>query len=443
MAFGETGDIAPNAISAHAVKLENRDIGTSLLLHEAAARLAPEDPDIKFKFHLALERANEHDRSVEVLASAVHSAPDQDSLHLKLIDIATQHHRDRTSLRPLLDKSVERAQSSEAVARMLAVKLLEVEEMETVLACSKQALGSNCLYFRQDDSLVGKYSVVLDFHSGGYGVRMARDFLPWGWLLDRLFSYRVYLDRLCVTNGPRGVATFCLGDFPEEDREQLVFCSDQEEHALIPDPFFIGSEGYQFHRQVLDSAMQRFSKREDTLYWRGSLTGQAHDYKDIMALPRVAFCLMSLFRKGFDAKLTDLSQFGPLLPTLHNILVALDVCGPREDVSRNCEFKYLVDIDGNTNSWPGLWQKLYSGGVVIKLRSQYRQWYYDRLVDQKNVLYVDELFPDIDTKLSWCRENPSSAKSIASEGQKMVSKMTLETEYPTFKEAVQRICRPE
>ena len=44
-------------------------------------------------------------------------------------------------------------------------------------------------------------------------------------------------------------------------------------------------------------------------------------------------------------------------------------------------YKFQIDIDGNTNSWPGLFQKLLTGSAILKVASPYgyRQWYYDRL----------------------------------------------------------------
>ena len=43
------------------------------------------------------------------------------------------------------------------------------------------------------------------------------------------------------------------------------------------------------------------------------------------------------------------------------------------------KYKYQIDIDGNTNAWPGLFQKLLTGSPVLKVASPYgfRQWLYE------------------------------------------------------------------
>lgn len=44
--------------------------------------------------------------------------------------------------------------------------------------------------------------------------------------------------------------------------------------------------------------------------------------------------------------------------------------------------RFALDVDGNTNAWANLFQRLLLGCCVIKVASPfgYRQWYYDDLV---------------------------------------------------------------
>jgi hypothetical protein len=39
----------------------------------------------------------------------------------------------------------------------------------------------------------------------------------------------------------------------------------------------------------------------------------------------------------------------------------------------------IIDIDGNANSWDGLFWKLLSNSVVLKVESNNSQWYYSQL----------------------------------------------------------------
>ena len=51
--------------------------------------------------------------------------------------------------------------------------------------------------------------------------------------------------------------------------------------------------------------------------------------------------------------------------------------------------KYLLDIDGMVNSWSGLFWKLGSNSVPLKLASHWEQWYYYQLVDGEHVVVTD------------------------------------------------------
>jgi len=44
------------------------------------------------------------------------------------------------------------------------------------------------------------------------------------------------------------------------------------------------------------------------------------------------------------------------------------------------QYKYQIDIDGNTNAFMGFYIRLLTGSTVLKVASPegFRQWYYDR-----------------------------------------------------------------
>jgi hypothetical protein len=52
---------------------------------------------------------------------------------------------------------------------------------------------------------------------------------------------------------------------------------------------------------------------------------------------------------------------------------------------------YLLDLDGMVNAWSGLYWKLRSNSLVIKLKSPYEQWYYDALVPYKHFVPMNSL----------------------------------------------------
>ena len=323
--------------------------------------------------------------------------------------------------------------------RPICAQFAQLGDLATATRLARRALGPACAGVIVSTQDFGKQTVIIRLTCDGYHIAFSSGFLPWGWLFDRIFGFQRYLENL-AGSGLTGSFKLCLGDFPEGDDPQLCFSGREPRHHLVPDAIFLGSGGYASWRQDFVSSGSAFEARRQHVYWRGSLTGLADRYREIMRLSRIELCLLSKHAYPFvDAKLTDLSQFGPLLPTLQFMLEGMDLCGPREPESNNLFYRYLVDVDGNTNSWSGLWLKLYSGSVVFKLRSPWRQWFYDKLEDGQNVVLFDQLSPGLEDAFYWCEANLADAARIGAAGRTLAESLTPESQYPVFAGAVHRI----
>jgi len=88
-------------------------------------------------------------------------------------------------------------------------------------------------------------------------------------------------------------------------------------------------------------------------------------------------------------------------------------------------FKYQIDIDGFTNSWPGLFQKLLTGSPVLKVASPhgYRQWYYDRLKPWVNFVPVASDMADLIEKIEWLRGHDEAARQIGEQGRALAESL--------------------
>jgi hypothetical protein len=91
----------------------------------------------------------------------------------------------------------------------------------------------------------------------------------------------------------------------------------------------------------------------------------------------------------------------------------------RVPVIEHNRYKYQIDIDGNTNSWPGLFQKLLTGSPVLKVTSAsgHRQWYYDRLRPWVNFVPVASDMSDLIEKVRWLQAHDDAARAIGDHGR--------------------------
>jgi Glycosyl transferase family 90 len=206
----------------------------------------------------------------------------------------------------------------------------------------------------------------------------------------------------------------------------LAFCDRRPGYFLIPDPLFISSAGYDQTRRAYASNDVPWSERLPVALWRGHDFGPSvQDWRD---LPRVRLCAManeeshrSLFDVGISPHRRSL-----VFQEIRTSGLMRDVV-PVHHFNR---FRYHIDIDGRTNSWPGLFQKLLSGSPVLKITSAggYRQWYYDRLRPWENFVPVAADMSDLFEKADWLVRNDEAARAIGAAGKNLADSMTFEKE---------------
>lgn len=237
-----------------------------------------------------------------------------------------------------------------------------------------------------------------------------------------------------------GSCPLWLGDIPETSG--LAFCGNSTSHVLIPDPDFIGSGGHAAFRRQLEQDWIAWSRRSDTLYWRGSLTGNAarHPVARWQDIPRVALCLharRSPLAASYDCALTGdhvQRRDRAALPAI----TQAGLFAPRVGPSASMAHRFLIDIDGNSASWAGLFTKLMMGSTVLKVESRhgFRQWYYDRLQPWVNIVPVDRDLRDLDEIVLWLRAHPETAEMI---GRNALALSRTLTPAQAFEEALPRI----
>ena len=198
---------------------------------------------------------------------------------------------------------------------------------------------------------------------------------------------------------------------------QVAFCAKIEEKALlIPDNHFMGSRGYLNEREHFQANALSWAERNSVPFWRGTATGH-WDGIDPSTLPRARFCEVAL-SLGMDVGLANIPANHPLSA------YRADYISTKELGRR----KYNIDIDGNTSSWPGLFLKLLSGSCVIKVESDFKQWYYDRLEPWLNYVPVLSDFSDLSEKIQYLEKHPDEAEIIANAGKDLALSLTYENE---------------
>jgi hypothetical protein len=215
----------------------------------------------------------------------------------------------------------------------------------------------------------------------------------------------------------------------------LAFSAAGPDYHLVPDPIFVAERGYRRIARLYLKRDPPWAERKPVAFWRGSSTGR-YAPGNWRALDRVRLCGVAATRPDlFDVGLGGLVQVTPGDAAAIRDSGYLRPPAPAADFIL---YRYQIDIDGNSNSWSGLFIKLLTGNPVLKVESAegFRQWYYDRLIPWVNFVPVAPDMSDLVEKVEWLIAHDSEAQRIGAAGRALALSMTVDEELRLARETV-------
>ena len=211
----------------------------------------------------------------------------------------------------------------------------------------------------------------------------------------------------------------------------LAFSAKSVGQTLIPDPVFFETNAYQDIRDHCGKHWIPWSDRSNTCFWRGASTGirehlRVQSWRDI---PRVQLCMIAAASPDpglFDVAISRVVQIHDRQEL--DEIARSGLVKAERPLTDFMSYRFSVDIDGNTCSWPGLFTKLCMGVTTIKVDSilGWRQWYYDRLLPWKNFVPLGESMENLAETLRYLEAHPNEAEEIAYRGTQLVEGLTME-----------------
>lgn len=209
------------------------------------------------------------------------------------------------------------------------------------------------------------------------------------------------------------------------DAEGIAFCSNRNHSLLVPDAEFLETGGYSRARDHFQIHTIPWHERLGVAFWRGSTTGvrTSDSWKSIPRIQMCEICNAEDVRPLFDVGVSSLAQISKgELNEIHKSGLTRNYF----PIFSSNQYKYQIDIDGNTNAWAGLFQKLLSESAVLKVESPYGfgQWYYDKLVPWENFVPVKSDMSDLVQKVRWLMANDDEARRIGSMGASLARSLS-------------------
>jgi hypothetical protein len=199
--------------------------------------------------------------------------------------------------------------------------------------------------------------------------------------------------------------------------------SARPNQGVIPDPYCLGSRGYLLFRQAMAATPPPpWRQRCPRVIWRGATTGsKAITVQRLPQNPRYRLCVNSLrWPERLDARFTRVVQCrdGAAQQAVTAELQRLGLMAPMLEPLQMSQCRWILDIDGNVNSWGLLW-KLLSGCCVLRVSSARAQWFHHRLQPGRHVVPIRADLVDLEQQLDWCWAHPAACEAIAAEGQQL------------------------
>lgn len=180
---------------------------------------------------------------------------------------------------------------------------------------------------------------------------------------------------------------------------------DDKNTFLLPDPFYTCRGQHKKQFKEIDDANIKWSEKKNICIWRGYLdNGYATNFFDPSDKNNVNQ------RRYFVQLYKD------------NKLKNVDFQEVFTNITDQIKFKYLLDIDGYSNTWDATVWKLYSGSVLLKVKSTWKQWYYDELKEWVHYVPVENDFSDLNEQIEWCNNNESKCLEIIRNAKDFVVK---------------------
>jgi len=211
----------------------------------------------------------------------------------------------------------------------------------------------------------------------------------------------------------------------------LCWCDNRPDYFLVPDCIFVPTRGYEWARDVLTSRQIPWEERKDVAFWRGGTTGLQKIPGDWRSLERIALCELARRHEHlgiFDVGLSSILQISD--PADVEVIRNSGLMSGFVPWEEWGQFRYHIDIDGNSSPWSNLIQRLLTGSTVLKVESYraLRQWYYDELVPWKNYVPIAPDLSDLVDKVQWLRKNQAFARQVGEAGRELALSMTYERE---------------
>ena len=210
-----------------------------------------------------------------------------------------------------------------------------------------------------------------------------------------------------------------LEDAADDHRRPIplfVFAKDKKSlyNVLFPD-----FEALRMDKKL--SLWKRFcnlypwEKKQAKVFWRGADTGLPLFANDPFSFPRLSLVELSCkYPAWIDAAFVLFSQWNQEMQD--QVLARTKPLANHVPIQDHFQYKYLIDIDGNSCTYERCRWILVSNSTLLKPDSSNIQWYYKALIPFVHYVPLAQDLHNLKEVYAWLQDHDREAKAIADAG---------------------------
>ncbi|MCH9631584.1 MAG: hypothetical protein S4CHLAM37_16080 [Chlamydiia bacterium] len=194
----------------------------------------------------------------------------------------------------------------------------------------------------------------------------------------------------------------------------MTFAKNKNAKNTIAFPDFEAVRGYHLLNREIKAASSKypFDQKIEKVFWRGTSTGGHYTEQNWNTFPRAIAALTSNSHPDLvDAKLTNLVQIQD--PSVYKHMRKNRLKGSHATKDEHIQYKYLLDVDGNSCTYSRLYWILLSNSTCLKQITSDEQWYYAGLKPGYHYIPLKEDLSDLIEKVTWAKSHPKECEQIA------------------------------
>lgn len=206
---------------------------------------------------------------------------------------------------------------------------------------------------------------------------------------------------------------------------------DPRMYKLIPDHYLI-QKNLDNDLSIIKKHTLQFHKRSSVCFFRGSPSGTLIKDNEVFTNRRIKCTVSFRDNPDFDIGLVENCISEKDLYENYNLKFVSRV-HPKE----YCKYKFCLSLDGFVSAWKRPAEIMFAGAVLL-MQHSYEQYFYDKLIDGYNYIRIDDSLSNLEEKLTFLKDNPTTAETIAKNGRLLAEQIFNEDSIKkTFKEIIE------